>query len=337
MILRPIPTNIITGFLGVGKTTSITDLLQQKPASERWAVLINEFGEIGIDGSVVESQQQADDIVITEVPGGCMCCAAGLPMKVALNKLIQKARPDRLLIEPTGLGHPKEVIAVLSRPEYRNVLALKATVTLVDARHFGDPRYIDHEIFRQQLQVADVIAANKQDCYNELDRQHLERYLLEHDLATTPLYFSQQGHLDLQWLQQASQHQQQSWQGKHEALLRQVDLSEQALPEQGYLRKSNASAGYFVCGWRFDRSFHFDKKLLIALCEVINAIRIKATLILAKGDYQLNQIESETQFTKLLNTDLSESRIEIISQTQQDWPSIEKQLLKCVLTPNKLP
>src|SRR5688500_14976207 len=108
--LQAIPTNIITGFLGVGKTTAILHLLKHKPQHERWAVLVNEFGEVGIDGSLLTGASAADgDIFIREVPGGCMCCAAGLPMQIALNRLLSKARPHRVLIEPTGLGHPAEI------------------------------------------------------------------------------------------------------------------------------------------------------------------------------------------------------------------------------------
>lgn len=94
-------TNLITGFLGSGKTTTIRHLLAHKPDRERWAVLVNEFGEIGIDGALLADS----GAVLKEIPGGCMCCVNGLPMQVGLNMLLQQAKPDRLLIEPTGLGH----------------------------------------------------------------------------------------------------------------------------------------------------------------------------------------------------------------------------------------
>ena len=132
--LQAIPTNIITGFLGVGKTSAILHLLQSKPADERWAVLVNEFGEIGVDGSLMQGQQaEEQQIYIREVPGGCMCCASGLPMQIALNQLLTQARPQRLLIEPTGLGHPVEVLEFLSA-DYCDVLSIQKTLTLVDAR-----------------------------------------------------------------------------------------------------------------------------------------------------------------------------------------------------------
>lgn len=101
-------------------------LLKHKPADERWAVLVNEFGEIGVDGSLFQGQHsQQQGVFIREVPGGCMCCAAGLPMQIALNELLSHAKPDRLLIEPTGLGHPIEVLQVLSAEHYQEVLSLQ--------------------------------------------------------------------------------------------------------------------------------------------------------------------------------------------------------------------
>ena len=104
-------TNLITGFLGSGKTTTIRHLLANKPEHERWAVLVNEFGEIGIDGALLADS----GAVLKEIPGGCMCCVNGLPMQVGLNMLLQQNKPDRLLIEPTGLGHPKQILSLLTQ------------------------------------------------------------------------------------------------------------------------------------------------------------------------------------------------------------------------------
>ena len=73
-ITSPIPVNVITGFLGVGKTSAILKLLEQKPADEHWAILVNEFGEIGVDRGLVQGQlAPRNDIMVFEVPGGCMC------------------------------------------------------------------------------------------------------------------------------------------------------------------------------------------------------------------------------------------------------------------------
>jgi len=161
-IISAVPTNIITGFLGVGKTSTIMHLLKSKPDHERWAILVNEFGEIGVDGSLFEGQRSKDGkVFIREVPGGCMCCAAGLPMQIALNQLLARAKPDRLLIEPTGLGHPIEVLEVLRAKYYCTALAIKKIITLVDARNLADARYTEHSTFNQQIAIADVVVGNK--------------------------------------------------------------------------------------------------------------------------------------------------------------------------------
>lgn len=115
-------TNLITGFLGCGKTTTIRHLLAQKPEHEKWAVLVNEFGEIGIDGALLADS----GAVLKEIPGGCMCCVNGLPMQIGLNMLLQQAKPDRLLIEPTGLGHPKQILSLLTSDIYQPWIDLRA-------------------------------------------------------------------------------------------------------------------------------------------------------------------------------------------------------------------
>lgn len=122
-------TNLITGFLGSGKTTSILHLLAHKDPAEKWAVLVNEFGEVGIDGALLADS----GALLKEIPGGCMCCVNGLPMQVGLNTLLRQGKPDRLLIEPTGLGHPKQILDLLTAPVYERglIYALRsASLTL---------------------------------------------------------------------------------------------------------------------------------------------------------------------------------------------------------------
>ena len=167
-----IATNIITGFLGVGKTTSILQLLKQKKEKDKWAVLVNEFGEIGIDGSLIKGHiSDKQDVLVKEVPGGCMCCSAGLPMQAALSLLLTKVRPDRLLIEPTGIGHPVEVLNVLLENYFSKVLSIQKIITLVDARKLKDSEYTNDETFNQQIMIADILIGNKSDLYNEEDKK----------------------------------------------------------------------------------------------------------------------------------------------------------------------
>ena len=139
---------------------------------------MNEFGEVGIDGNLfVENTDSQSGITVSQVPGGCMCCSNGLPFQMALSVLLAKSQADRLLIEPTGLGHPKEVLAMLSRDYYREVLDIHATLSLVDARKIGDSRYTSNDTFNQQLEVAEVIIANKSDLYGPNDYSELLDYI----------------------------------------------------------------------------------------------------------------------------------------------------------------
>ena len=193
-MIKNIPTNIISGFLGVGKTTAILQLLKQKKDNQRWAVLVNEFGEIGVDGSLFKGKIGGNqDVFIKEVPGGCMCCSAGLPMQAALSLLLAKAQPHRLLIEPTGLGHPIEVLGVLSEDHYHEILSIQKIVTLVDARKLKDIQYIKDETFNQQISIADILIGNKKDLYKEEDKANLLAYAKQNGSPHAKVLFAEKG------------------------------------------------------------------------------------------------------------------------------------------------
>ncbi len=191
-----IPTNVITGFLGVGKTTAITHLLRNKPKDEIWSVLVNEFGEIGIDGAMLKTVNAH----VREVPGGCICCVAGLPMKMALNMMIAKTKPDRIIIEPTGLGHPEEIINTLLGEYYKDVLDLRATITLVDPRKLHDSRYTENANFQDQIAMADVLVANKTDECGPQDKHAFNELLNSLDISTLTNFWVEHGQLVASWL-----------------------------------------------------------------------------------------------------------------------------------------
>jgi len=127
----------VTGFLGAGKTSAIRSLIDRRPAGSRWAVLVNEFGTVGIDGGLLSAD--AGDVVVREV------------------------RPDRLLIEPTGLGHPAGIFDALAEPGLAGAIELRTTLCLVDPRQYADPRFASSDIARDQMSLADVLVANKTD------------------------------------------------------------------------------------------------------------------------------------------------------------------------------
>lgn len=324
------PVNIITGFLGVGKTTAIMHLLASKPINERWAVLVNEFGEIGIDGSLFEgSLSQTQDVFIKEVPGGCMCCASGLPMQVALNKLITQAKPDRLLIEPTGLGHPKEVIQVLSEAHYENVLDLQHTITLVDARHLSDAGYTEHDTFNQQISIADVVVGNKMDLYSNEDKTKLETYVKKHGVGGAHVVFTEQGKIPLALLSgkmKAQKEHTHHHNHKH-SHSNKPSLSDMALPECGYIKAENKGEGFYSVGWRFSPRFEFDHDALFSFLSGIQAERMKAVFITSNGVFGYNLTSDALSEIEL--NECYESRIEIICKDIATlW---ESELMACIV------
>lgn len=339
--LSAIPTNVITGFLGVGKSTAILHLLKQKPDHERWAVLVNEFGEVGIDGSLISGKEsEAPGVFIREVPGGCMCCAAGLPMQIALNRLLIHAKPHRLLIEPTGLGHPQEVLAVLSAQYYKEVLDLQATITLVDARKITMPRYTEHVIFNQQLAIADVIVANKADQYEVEDFPALLDFLETRfgnnqvGLSSKSVFQVSQGELDIEWLAAPAREYQQEYHHHHHS-----DSGEQAvvedfppitLPEEGFLCIDNQGEGFFSRGWVFSPEWVFDAAKLYGLLVGVDAERIKGVFVTAQGITAYNKADGV--LTEFELDDCLDSRIECISTDSEVLTHLETALFDCVLS-----
>ena len=329
-LLEGVPTNVITGFLGAGKSTAIKGFIRQKPPSERWAVLVNEFGEVGIDGGLFAGEQP-NDVVIREVSGGCMCCTAGLPMHMAMTMLLARARPDRLLIEPSGLGHPKEVMSILTNEYYKETLSVGATLTLVDARKVSDSRYTEHETFNEQLEMGDVIVATKADLYQDSDFAALQSYLADNDLLNgRTLVQSIDGSISLSLLNEPFAP---KFVGNHEELGAASDeLPEQeeaVFPPEGFVRSSNSGDGYASHGWLFKSDFVFDESALRALIPFGNAQRVKGLLRTNLGPRGYNYSGDAVSVSPM--ADVSDSRIEVISDVFFPALDFEKKLLEAAV------
>ena len=125
-----VKVNIISGFLGAGKTTLIKKLLGGKIAKEKVILLENEYGEIGIDGSFMKDA----GITVTELNSGCICCTLAGDFQKSIDELIDTYHPDRILVEPTGVGKLSEIIAAVEKARKRHAdLAIAGCATVVDA------------------------------------------------------------------------------------------------------------------------------------------------------------------------------------------------------------
>lgn len=335
-----IPVHLITGFLGVGKTTSINHLLAQKPAGERWALVVNEFGQIGVDASLM---QASDTVQIKEIPGGCICCALGLTLSVTLVNLLQRFKPDRLLIEPTGLGHPAGIIDLLTGEQFSDVLELRPVVNLVDPRQLDDPRVLAHDTFQDQIALADILVFNKTDLASP---DQLQRALQQaHQLFPPKLAVlcCEQGQVPAQVLQPAEQLIATAGLSRvvshHAAPASLLQSSPAALPflawpEPGKpVCQQGSGLGAFSVGWVFHRDDAFDEDRLYQWVDRQQGLlRLKGVFRVGSKQWRsFNRVGGELVVQPLAYR--RDSRLEIISEQPLDAASLQAGLLAMTFKP----
>lgn len=318
-------TNLITGFLGSGKTTSILHLLANKPADEKWAVLVNEFGEVGIDGALMADS----GALLKEIPGGCMCCVNGLPMQVGLNTLLRQGKPDRLLIEPTGLGHPKQILDILTAAVYEPWIDLRATLCVLDPRQLLDEKVVLNENFRDQLAAADIIIANKGDRATEESERAMESWWQQYGGARQRVNATQ-GNIDIALLDQPRSNLTElpTSDAHSHAHPEKKGLAALSLPEhQRWRRSLNSGQGYQSCGWIFDADTLFDTVGILEWARLAPVQRVKAVMRIPEGLVRINRqgadLHIETQ-----SVAPPDSRIELINDADADWNALQTTLLK---------
>ncbi|MEM9723946.1 MAG: cobalamin biosynthesis protein CobW [Pseudomonadota bacterium] len=202
-----IPATVITGFLGAGKTTLIQNLLRNAEG-KRIALIVNEFGDVGVDGSVLgetaaacgiaacEAGQEENDGDVIELANGCLCCTVAEDFEPALTKLIERERPpDHIVIETSGLALPQPLLRAFGWPEIRTRVTVDGVIALVDAAALAEGRFaadegaveqaraadpaLDHEtpladLFEDQLASADLVVLNKVDLVEPARRERLQ-------------------------------------------------------------------------------------------------------------------------------------------------------------------
>lgn len=324
-----IPVNLITGFLGVGKTTALKHLLASKPPEERWAIIINEFGAVSIDHAAIEEK---DGLTIREVAGGCICCTANVPMQFTLTTILRQQKPDRILIEPTGMGHPENILDLLRNKFMKDILEVKATVCLVDPRRWAAIDFKAHETFQDQINLADVLVANKTDLAgNDLTQQFLS---WAKELYPPKLLIEQvtDGKLDFNWLNidpfperkaQFAPHSHHEHTHAHE--------EELPLPEVGKpVKKESHGLGVYGCGWIFSPDEFFNLPKLRQFFSTLQGVeRAKGVFRTGKDWVMINAADGE--FTVQYIAYRRDSRIELIAPKKLDWTLFENKLKKCLL------
>ena len=320
-MLQNIPTHVIAGPLGAGKTSLIRHLLAQRPPNERWAVLINEFGQIGLDAALLT--RDIEGIALGEVAGGCLCCVNGAPFQIGLGRLLRKARPDRLFIEPSGLGHPARLLKQLSEAPWQGVLAVQPCVLVLDAQALavGKPLPATQQ---ETLNSAGLLLLNKSEGLDTADRQRIAA-----QLPARRLYWTQQAELPLSELPgletQAVEGVDNFSVPKGLAQMPAV-WKDPALP----ICLSQEQEGGWSIGWRWHPSQAFEAALVGRWLESLAWRRAKLVIHSVEGWVSANALDNS-----VLEWRPSEwrrdSRIELIFSEPQDVDSLQRALAECRL------
>lgn len=195
-----IPATVITGFLGAGKTTLVRHILANANG-KRIALIINEFGDVGVDREVINGcgfEECADEDVM-ELANGCICCTVADDFLPTMEKLLNRENPpEHIVIETSGLALPKPLVKAFNWPEIRSKVTVDGVVAVVDAPAVADGRFaddpdkvqavreedenLDHhspleEVFEDQLLCADLVLLNKSDLMKDGDRSKVTEVL----------------------------------------------------------------------------------------------------------------------------------------------------------------
>ncbi len=170
-IEQKLPVTIITGYLGSGKTTLVNHILTNNK-NKKIAVIVNEFGEIGIDNELIVKTKE--DII--ELSNGCICCQVRGDIINMILKIIKTHKNlDALIIETSGLANPTPVAQTFFLKELQELTELDAIVTVVDADHFE--QNLKRSNGEDQIRAADIILLNKKDTVSEKKKEHIKKQI----------------------------------------------------------------------------------------------------------------------------------------------------------------
>lgn len=148
--MSKLPVNLVFGATGAGKTTALRHLLAQRAGASRWALVINDHNEAAAPTAV------PPEVTVREVRG-CACCTAQVALRTAIVDVVRRHRPERLLLEASGLAAPQALLDLLRAPGLSTVVRIAPVLTVVDAQQLLDPRYFENETYRAQLACGEVI------------------------------------------------------------------------------------------------------------------------------------------------------------------------------------
>jgi G3E family GTPase len=151
-----IKVDVVSGFLGSGKTTLIKSLLKAYE-NEKVVLIENEFGEIGIDGDIIERE----GFQVFEISSGCICCIMKKDFLMVLSRIIEEFNPDRIIVEPTGISILSEIIGILSSTEISEKCSINSLITVIDSVNYLEQCDVFGEFFEDQIINAETLILSK--------------------------------------------------------------------------------------------------------------------------------------------------------------------------------
>ncbi len=163
------PVHIISGFLGAGKTTAIIRLLENNLTIEKWAVIVNEFGKISIDGQTLRASM--GEAQVYEVSGGCICCSSRDYFRESLQQIAETGEFSGIIVEPSGLGGIEMVSETVNQMEG---VALQPVICLVDITMVDHPRFKINPVYQAQVRKSDAIVFSKCDLVRDKEQLDIQ-------------------------------------------------------------------------------------------------------------------------------------------------------------------
>ena len=184
--------NLLFGFLGSGKTTLLRRILGERAGERKMAVIVNEFGDVGVDGDVIAG----DNVNLVELTSGCLCCTLRGSLMSAVEELREKAGVEQIVVEATGVASPGDMLEDLNDSRIAHELDIGPLVTVVDAPKFTRLQQMLGEFYEEQVENADVLVLNKIDLATPDDLDHARAAVREIN-PDAALLFAEQGDTDL--------------------------------------------------------------------------------------------------------------------------------------------
>jgi G3E family GTPase len=330
--------DIIFGFLGSGKTTFITRVLKEWGDKEKIVVLVNEFGDVGIDGDLL--RERGGNVV--EMPSGCICCTLQGDFRTQMLEIIDTFQPQRLIIEPTGVATIAQIRSIVEAQLFENVIDEINHTLIADATGFMGLYKANRHFIESQVKNARIVLLNKCDKV-DARRAVLTRNAISAINPEATVLMTEHGAVD--WVQYtlalSTPPASGQWQGNKDSVdihqLEQQEEFQQSAAQEIHLLEEQDALGYESFGLVYD-DVSFDQGALEALFRELNASRL-GEVVRAKGIFR---VENRCILMELASGEFNsqplrlsdQSKISIIGRNL-DKKRIGASLEDCVLRADK--